>query len=101
VASDPKYNLWQAKLSPNGRWIAFVAVNREDGGAATIAVIPSGGAPAGQWKHITEAHAWADQPRWSAWRSFGLWGGSKRQPIERVMRCRELIRPDQQSLIVE
>ena len=28
VASDPKYNLWQAKLSPNGRWIAFVAANR-------------------------------------------------------------------------
>ena len=65
VASDPKYSLWQAKLSPNGRWIAFIAANREEAGAATIAVIPSGGAPAGQWNHITDAHAWADKPRWS------------------------------------
>jgi hypothetical protein len=26
IASDPKYDLWQAKFSPNGRWIAFEAV---------------------------------------------------------------------------
>ena len=64
MASDPKYNVWQGKLSPNGRWIAFMAANRESE-AATITVIPSGEAPAGQWNHITDAHAWADKPRWS------------------------------------
>jgi Tol biopolymer transport system component len=26
IAGDPKYDLWQARFSPNGRWISFVAL---------------------------------------------------------------------------
>jgi Tol biopolymer transport system component len=65
IASDPKYNIWQARLSPNGRWIAFVAQNREEAGTATIAVIPSAGATPSEWAHLTDPHVWADKPRWS------------------------------------
>ena len=64
ITSDPKYHIWQAKLSPNGRWIAFLAQNREEGGMS-IAVIPSGGAASGQWTHLTDPRGWADKPRWS------------------------------------
>ena len=65
VASDPKHSVWQARLSPNGRWIAFVAQNREEGEAATIAVIPNAETASSQWTHLTDARGWADKPRWS------------------------------------
>jgi Tol biopolymer transport system component len=65
VASDRKYNLWQASFSPNGRWIAFVADNLEEAGVATVAVMPSSGADSSHWTHLTDVHGWADKPRWS------------------------------------
>jgi serine/threonine protein kinase/Tol biopolymer transport system component len=65
VASDPRYNVWQARLSPNGRWIAFMAQNREEGQTATIAVIPNAKTASSQWTHLTDAGGWADKPRWS------------------------------------
>jgi Tol biopolymer transport system component len=64
LASDPRYNLWQANVSPNGRWIAFMAYE-EQSGAATIAVMPTTGAAAREWTHVTDAREWADKPRWS------------------------------------
>lgn len=64
LASDTRYQLWQANVSPNGRWIAFMA-HMEASGAATIAVMPSTGATASQWTHVTDPREWADKPRWS------------------------------------
>lgn len=65
LASDRKYNLWQANFSPNGRWIAFVAQNLAEAGVATVAVMPSSGADSSHWTHVTNVHGWADKPRWS------------------------------------
>ena len=65
VASDRKYNLWQANFSPNGRWIAFVAQNLDGAGVATVAVMPGSGADSSRWTHLTDVHGWADKPRWS------------------------------------
>ena len=65
LASDPKYGLYQANVSPNGRWIAFMAHNLEESGTGTIAVIPSTGADSSHWTHVTDAREWADKPRWS------------------------------------
>jgi Tol biopolymer transport system component len=62
VTSNPEYNLWQARFSPDGRWIAFVAVNATDARASTIYVVPSSG---GDWTRITEGRFWDDKPRWS------------------------------------
>jgi tricorn protease-like protein len=49
-------------LSPDGRWISFVAVPREPG-TATLFVVPSTG---GQWVQLTEGTFWDDKPRWSS-----------------------------------
>ena len=65
LASDRKYSLWQARFSPNGRWIAFVAQSREEAGVATVAVMPSSGADSSHWTHVTNVHGWVDKPRWS------------------------------------
>ena len=65
LASDPKYDLWQLNVSPNGRWIAFVAQHIKGGGTGTVAVMPIAGAASSQWTHVTDTHDWADKPRWS------------------------------------
>jgi serine/threonine protein kinase len=63
IASDPKYDLWQAKFSPNGRWIAFNAVtNLPSSLESSIYVVPLEG---GTWTRITKGRHWADKPRWS------------------------------------
>jgi len=67
VAFHPDYDLWQESFSPSGRWIVFEAVNRRLADAtATLYLIPSAGAPATEWTRLTDPHAWADKPRWSA-----------------------------------
>jgi len=63
IASDPKYDLWQAKFSPNGRWIAFNAVtNLPTSLESSIYVVPVEG---GTWSRITQGKHWDDKPRWS------------------------------------
>jgi len=63
LASDPDLNLWQSRFSPDDRWIAFVAVEREDPeGVASIFVMPGKG---GDWIQVTEDRYWNDKPRWA------------------------------------
>ncbi len=65
MASDPGYNLWQGKYSPNGKWLAFVAQSRKQARTTTIEVVPaSGGGDSSSWVHVT-ASGMADKPRWS------------------------------------
>jgi Tol biopolymer transport system component/DNA-binding winged helix-turn-helix (wHTH) protein len=60
IASDPKLNLFQARFSPDDRWISFNAVERS--GKSAIYVAPANG---GAWTRITEGQNWEDKPRWS------------------------------------
>ena len=62
VTSDPDYNLWQARFSPDERWICFNAVNATRVVTSTIYVV---GASGGDWIRITDEKYWADKPRWS------------------------------------
>ncbi|HZS03591.1 MAG TPA: winged helix-turn-helix domain-containing protein [Blastocatellia bacterium] len=62
VASDPEQNLYQARYSPDNRWISFVAARAFEAGVSTIHVLPAGG---GEWKRITEGKYFDDKPRWS------------------------------------
>jgi len=62
IASHPEYNLWQARYSPNGRWIVFNAVKTTDLGIATIYTMPASG---GEWTRITEGKYWDDKPRFA------------------------------------
>lgn len=63
LAARAGLNLWQARFSPDDRWVAFVAFNAADGRASTVYVMPAQG---GDWIPITEGLAREDKPRWSA-----------------------------------
>lgn len=71
IASHPEQNLYQARYSPDGRWISFIAAKAFDAGISTIYVIqpgtgqPGSGQPGGEWKQITEGKFFDDKPRWS------------------------------------
>ncbi len=65
VAEDPEGDLWQARYSPNGRWIAFLT---NPPGRTIICVIPNVAhqVPVTAWTRLTDPQGWADKPRWSA-----------------------------------
>jgi eukaryotic-like serine/threonine-protein kinase len=65
LAADDNYAIWQARFSPDRRWICFAAVDARESGIDTIFVIPSAGADRSRWTALTSGHGWADKPRWS------------------------------------
>jgi Tol biopolymer transport system component/DNA-binding winged helix-turn-helix (wHTH) protein len=62
VTSHPDQNLWQARFSPDERWISFIAVDANDAAIATLYVVPRAGGP---WIRVTEGRYWDDKPRWA------------------------------------
>ena len=62
IASNPEYNLWQGRFSPDGRWISFNAFNATDPSVSTVYVVSASG---GEWIKLTEGRYWDDKPRWS------------------------------------
>jgi len=51
-------------MSPNGRWLAFVAAAVDDKARVEMYVARDG-APASEWIRVAGDHPWADKPRWS------------------------------------
>ena len=64
LASSSRYDLSQSTSSPNGRWVSFVAVKRDEPGVI-VEVMPTTGADDRHWVPVTDEHGWADKPRWS------------------------------------
>ncbi len=62
ITGSPNYNLWQAQFSPDGRWVAFCAVDAPGGSLARVYVVPASG---GSWVQISDGKYWEDKPRWS------------------------------------
>jgi len=62
IASDPEKNLYQARFSPNQKWISFIAAKATEAGISTIYVVPASG---GEWRRVTEGKYFDDKPRWS------------------------------------
>jgi Tol biopolymer transport system component len=62
LASNPGYNLFEPRFSPDEHWICFLAVQRKDAAVRTIYVMPAAGE---EWLPITEGKHWDDKPRWS------------------------------------
>jgi len=62
IASNPEYNLWQGRFSPDGRWISFNAFNATDPSVSTVYIVSSSG---GEWIKLSEGRFWDDKPRWS------------------------------------
>jgi eukaryotic-like serine/threonine-protein kinase len=64
LLDHPKHALWQAQLTADSRWVAFVEVRGE--GHTQIHIAPfRAGVPPQQWIDLTEADAENDKPRWS------------------------------------
>jgi Tol biopolymer transport system component len=62
VASKAGYNLWQARFSPDDRWVSFHAISANEAGVSTIYVTPHDGGP---WIAITDGRSFALKARWS------------------------------------
>jgi Tol biopolymer transport system component len=65
ILKDPAISLDQPHISPDGRWIAFVAAISPD--RARICVVPLDNAAAtssNQWIFVTDGNSWDDKPRW-------------------------------------
>lgn len=61
AASDA--SLWEGQYSPDGRWLAFVAVSAA---GASVNVVPAGGPIGSRWIRVSPPGQWGDKPRWSA-----------------------------------
>lgn len=62
VVSHPDYSLWDARFSPDERWVCFAAVGPGESGVTTIYLLSRAG---GEWSRITEGRALDRYPRWS------------------------------------
>ena len=62
VTSRPGYNAFNARFSPDEKWICFIGGRSDDAGDVAIFVVPATG---GEWVRITEGNDFNDKPRWS------------------------------------
>ena len=67
IIADPRFNIFQPQFSPDGKWIVFEAVGRQNPSgpierASSLYVMPAAGGP---WIPIVDDGSWADKPRWS------------------------------------
>ena len=60
ITSHPEHSLFQARFSPDDRWVVFQATKA--GAQAVVYVVSSSG---GDWTRITEDDVWSDKPQWS------------------------------------
>jgi Tol biopolymer transport system component len=61
----PQWSLDQPRVSPDNRWIAFVATTGLDRTRILVAPFQSGTAPGpDSWIAVTGGEAWDDKPRW-------------------------------------
>jgi Tol biopolymer transport system component/DNA-binding winged helix-turn-helix (wHTH) protein len=66
VAQHASYGLWQARFSPDDRWISFLAADAKGGTRLWIVPFSEGSLPREQeWIAVTDGEQWDDKPRWS------------------------------------
>ncbi|HEY7056228.1 MAG TPA: hypothetical protein VH458_06880 [Vicinamibacterales bacterium] len=59
-------NFWQARFSPDHRWVSFVAQRmRNSAGTVEIGIVAARSTQATTWTRLLEDHVWPDKPRWS------------------------------------
>ena len=63
LVADPDYQLYQARYSPDGRWILFNAQSTKHVAESILGVVPAAG---GKWSPITSQTLWADKGRWAS-----------------------------------
>ncbi|MCC7009582.1 MAG: PD40 domain-containing protein [Acidobacteria bacterium] len=62
IATDPRLNLWVPRLSPDQRWVAFLAAGVVDAPTSQVFVT---GVTGGAWIPVTDGQSFDDKPRWS------------------------------------
>ena len=65
LVSDANLALWQGRISPDGRWMTFVANRQSRPGHAEIFIAPFDRPSADRWMRVAHDHEWADKPRWA------------------------------------
>lgn len=65
VASIPDAGLWEATLSPNGRWISFTVSRDQQPGTNELAVASADGSHNDLFTRIAADHVFPDKPRWA------------------------------------
>jgi len=67
ITSDPLYEIYQERFSPDGQWIVFEAVKKNSEGPAEegLSSLYVMRATGGAWIALVNEKAWADKPRWS------------------------------------
>ena len=66
VVQQASYDLWQARFSPDDRWISFLASDAE--GRTRLWIVPfAQDSPTEEqaWIAVTDGQQWDDKPRWS------------------------------------
>jgi Tol biopolymer transport system component/DNA-binding winged helix-turn-helix (wHTH) protein len=58
-------NFWQARYSPDGQWISFVAQRMRNPGTVEVGIVAERSNHATTWTRILDDHIWPDKPRWS------------------------------------
>jgi hypothetical protein len=62
VASSPDSNVWQGRVSPNGRWIVFNTIKPTAAEVSTLFVVAASG---GAWTRISPVASFDDKARWA------------------------------------
>jgi hypothetical protein len=67
IIADIRFGIFQPQFSPDGKWIAFEAVNQKNAvgpieRSSSLFVMRAAGGP---WIPIVADGNWADKPRWS------------------------------------
>jgi Tol biopolymer transport system component len=65
LISSPKTGFWQAQVSPNGRWVSFVAIRADRPSVLEMGVAPADRSSGEHWTRIAADHTWPDKPRWA------------------------------------
>jgi Tol biopolymer transport system component len=58
-------SIWQGRISPNGRWLAFVALRPSRPGHVELVITPFDAPSPDRWVHVAPDHEWPDKPRWA------------------------------------
>ena len=65
VIDRPRTGIWQAHLSPNGRWLAFVPVESGRPAPTQVAVARMESTPIIEWRMLLPTSSTTDKPRWA------------------------------------
>jgi Tol biopolymer transport system component len=65
VIERPRTHIWQAQLSPNGKWVAFVPTGTDISQRQQVFLVRMGDSPTTEWTPLVQTLSITDKPRWA------------------------------------